>query len=144
MYGREGQMKFVMRRHELMLKMTKVNKAMCTDTVFSLWDAVINAIFGTTENSCYTMAMHWIIALSWYKNGSTSLLQTLYSPNLGPTNYYLSTNMKALMMWHRFESAKEVKNAMMKTYKSEQKTSCTVPNVTAQRSCFQGYDITHK
>lgn len=90
MCGREGQLKFVIRRplHELILKTSKVNKAMCTDTVSSLWDAVINApIFEITENGCYTMTMHQIIDFSWYKNDFTMLLQILYSPDLGPTNY---------------------------------------------------------
>jgi hypothetical protein len=38
MCGREGQMKFVMRRplHEVILKMSKANKVTCTDTVCSL------------------------------------------------------------------------------------------------------------
>jgi hypothetical protein len=80
---------------------------------------VINVpIFETTVNGCYNMTMHWIIYLSWYKNGFNMLLQILYTPELGPTNYYLSPNMKALMMQHRFQSA-EVKNAMMETHNSQ-------------------------
>jgi hypothetical protein len=54
-------------------------------------------IFESTENGCYNVTMNWIIDLSWYKNGFTMLLQTLSSPDLGPTNYYLSPNVKALM-----------------------------------------------